>query len=101
MLIVSMRPQMDALLKGKRLKDRPDLGGMSLHQITALPSDQRGEIYRWFFLPEDAHYTDYGISLYQREVAKYLIRNGSQLSMPLEINSASRNRDRSSFSGRR
>lgn len=71
--IVSMRAQMDALLEGKRLKERPDLAGMTLHQITALPDDRRLEIYRWFFLPEDAHYTDYGITLYQREVAKYLM----------------------------
>jgi hypothetical protein len=71
--IISMRPQMDALLEGKRLKDRPDLAGMMLHQITALPDNRKLEIYRWFFLPEDAHYTDYGITLYAHEVAKFLI----------------------------
>lgn len=71
--IVSMRPQMDALLAGKLGNDRPKLPGMTLHQMTALPDDRKPEIYRWFFLPEDAHYTDYGIALYEREVAKYLI----------------------------
>jgi hypothetical protein len=73
--IVSMRPQMDALLEGKRPKDRPDLAGMTLHQITALPDNRKLEIYRWFFLPEDAHYTDYGITLYAHEVAKLLIKS--------------------------
>jgi hypothetical protein len=73
--IISMRPQMDALLEGKRPKDRPDLAGMTLHQITALPDNRKLEIYRWFFLPEDAHYTDYGIMLYAHEVARFLIGN--------------------------
>lgn len=79
--IISMRSQMDALLVGKKLKDRPDLAGMTLHQITALPDSQKLEIYRWFFLPEDAHYTDYGITLYAHEVAKFLT-SGSALVRP-------------------
>jgi hypothetical protein len=71
--IVSMRPQMEALLEGKRLKDRPEFRGFTLHELTKLPDDRKPEIYRWYFLPEDTHYTDYGITLYEREVAKYLI----------------------------
>ena len=74
--IVSMRPHMERLLEGKLLRDRPDLTGKSLTQITQLPEDQRLEIYRWFFLPEDVHYTDYGTSLYAQEVAKHLIDLG-------------------------
>ena len=73
--ITSMRPQLEKLLEGKLLKDRPDLAGMTLHQITALPDDRKLEIYRWFFLPEDAHYTDYGLTLYANEVVRYLIEN--------------------------
>ncbi len=73
--IISMRPQMDILLEGKRPKDRPDLAGMTLHQITALPDNRKLEIYRWFFLPEDTHYTDYGATLYAHEVAKLLINS--------------------------
>ena len=71
---MSMRPQMEALLEGKHFQDRPDLKGMTLHQIAALPEAQRLEVYRWFFLPEDVHYTDYGTTLYAREVAKVLSR---------------------------
>ncbi len=66
---------MDILLEGKRPKDRPDLAGMTLHQITALPDNRKLEIYRWFFLPEDTHYTDYGATLYAHEVAKLLINS--------------------------
>ena len=70
---VSMRPQMEALLDGKRLKDRPELAGKSLHQILELPAEQHPELYRWFFLPDDVHYTDYGSTLYAHEVAKLLV----------------------------
>ena len=71
--IVSMRPPMEALLDGKRLTDRPDLAGMKRGQIIALPEAQRLELYRWFYLPEDTHYTDYGTTLYAGEVAEFLI----------------------------
>jgi hypothetical protein len=70
---VSMRPAMEALLDGKRFKDRPDLAGMTRARIIALPEPQRLELYRWFYLPEDTHYTDYGTTLYAGEVAKFLI----------------------------
>jgi hypothetical protein len=72
---MSMRRQMEALLEGKRFQDRPDLKGKTLHQIAALPEAQRLEVYRWFFLPEDVHYTDYGTTLYAREVARVLSRD--------------------------
>src|SRR5262249_49673990 len=72
--IVSMRPAMDALLEGKRLKDRPDLAGIrKFSQLLALPEAQKLELHRWFFLPYDSHYSDYGTTLYAREVARYLI----------------------------
>jgi hypothetical protein len=71
--VVSLKPQMDVLLDGKRLRDRPELRGMGRLQILALPSERNLEHYRWFFLPEDHHYTDYGTTLYAREVARFLI----------------------------
>jgi hypothetical protein len=70
---VNMQPRMAALLDGKRLKDRPDLAGMSRDSIIHLPDSQKLEVYRWFYLPDDPHYTDYGTTLYGRQVAAYLI----------------------------
>jgi hypothetical protein len=83
----SMLAQMEALLDGKRWRDRPDVKGKTLHQILALPEEQRLEIYRWFFLPDDLHYTDYGTTLYAREVAERLIGDASasaDLGVPAE-----------------
>jgi hypothetical protein len=74
---VSMKPQMAALLDGKRLQDRPDLAGMSRLQIPALPPERNLEHYRWFFLPEDHHYTDYGTTLYAGQVARFLVEKSS------------------------
>jgi hypothetical protein len=82
-----MLAQMEALLDGKRWRDRPDVKGKTLHQILALPEEQRLEIYRWFFLPDDLHYTDYGTTLYAREVAERLIGDASasaDLGVPAE-----------------
>lgn len=73
--IVSMLPYMSKLLDGKRLKDRPDLAGKTLHEIAALPDERNLEVYRWFFIPDDIHYTDYGTKLYGYQVAGYLIEN--------------------------
>ncbi|MFL4980471.1 MAG: hypothetical protein ACJ8FV_18535 [Xanthobacteraceae bacterium] len=70
---ISMKPQMDTLLDGKRYQDRPDLAGMGRLQILALPPERQLEYYRWFFLPHDHHYTDYGTTLYADEVARFLI----------------------------
>ncbi len=70
---VNMQPRMVALLDGKRLKDRPDLAGMTRNSIARLPDSRKLEVYRWFFLPDDPHYTDYGTTLYGRQVAAYLI----------------------------
>jgi hypothetical protein len=70
--IVSMLPQMDARLEGKRLRDRPDLAGMRFRQLLALPEHQKPELHRWFFIG-DAHYTDYGTTIYAQAVARYLI----------------------------
>lgn len=75
--IVSMAPYLDRHLEGKRYQDRPDLVGLTLHQIAALPDDRKLEIYRWFFLPDDVHYTDYGTSIYAREVANYMITHSN------------------------
>ncbi len=71
--VVDMRPRMAALLDGKRLKDRPDLAGMARDAIMQLPDSRKLEIYRWFYLPVDWHYTDYGTTLYGGQVAAYLI----------------------------
>jgi len=79
--IVSMASYMDRHLEDKRLSDRPDLAGMTLHQIAALPDDKKLEIYRWFFIPDDVHYTDYGTAIYAREVAAYMIEH-SELGQP-------------------
>jgi hypothetical protein len=83
----SMHPAMSALLQGKRLSDRPDLAGLKPPQLFALPTDQKLEMHRWFYLPDDGHYTDYGTALYAREVANYLIESrlppsGSQAQHP-------------------
>ena len=81
---ISLQPQMSALLDGKRRAQRPDLADLSLHQIVALPKERWLELYRWVFLPEDQHYTDYALGLYANEVAKLLI------GMPADPNSARR-----------
>ncbi len=70
---VSMLPRMEALLVGKRLSDRPDLKGLSILEITALPQERWPELYRWFLLPTDHHYSDYGSTLYARELGQMLI----------------------------
>ncbi len=70
---VNMQPRMAALLDGKRLADRPDLAGMSRDLIMRLPDPQKLEVYRGFYVPDDPHYTDYGTTLYGRQVAAYLI----------------------------
>ena len=67
-----MLRQMDAHLEGKRLSDRPDLAGLKVRQLIQLPDDRKLELHRWFFFP-DQHYTDYGTTIYAREVARYLI----------------------------
>jgi hypothetical protein len=79
---IFMKPQMGALLDGKRLRDRPDLAGMSRLQILAVPPERNLEHYRWFFLPEDHHYTDYGTTLYAGEVARFLIEKGADHDVP-------------------
>lgn len=71
--LVSMRQAMESLLAGKRLADHPELTGRTLHEIMRLPSEQRPEIYRWFFLPDDVHYTDHANRLYARKVADLLV----------------------------
>jgi hypothetical protein len=73
--IVSMAPFMDKLLDGKRLKDRPDLAGMTIEQLGGLPENKKPEIFRWFFIPYDVHYTDYGTTVYARQVANYMIES--------------------------
>lgn len=74
---VNMQPRMAALLNGKRLEDRPDLAGMTRAAIMRLPDPQRLEVYRWFYLPADPHYTDYGTTLYGGQVAAYLIEQSA------------------------
>jgi hypothetical protein len=69
---ISLQPQMSALLDGKRIAQRPDLAGLSQNQITALPQERWPELYRWFFLPDDLHYTDRALGLYASEVTKVL-----------------------------
>jgi hypothetical protein len=68
-----MQPRMAALLDGRRLKDRPDLAGMTRDAIIRLPDARKLEVYRWFYLPDDWHYTDYGTTLYGGQVAAHLI----------------------------
>src|SRR5262249_41564362 len=72
-MFIDMKPRMAALLNGKRLKDRPDLAGMTRQDIARLPDSKKLEVYRWFYLPDDPHYTDYGTTLYGREVADFLV----------------------------
>lgn len=74
---VNMQPRMAALLDGKRLKDRPDLAGMTRDGIMRVPDPQKLEVYRWFYLPDDPHYTDYGTTLYGRQVAAYLVEQSA------------------------
>jgi hypothetical protein len=70
--IVSMQSQMEALLEGKRARDRPDLAGMKLRQLLALPEHLKPEVHHWFIFG-DWHYSDYGTMIYAHEVARYLI----------------------------
>ncbi len=70
--VVSMLEPMRTLLEGKRKLGDEDFKGLTMHQILALPSEQWPEIYKWFFLPDDVHYTDYGTTLYAKQVARYL-----------------------------
>jgi hypothetical protein len=81
---ISLQPQMSGLLDGQRIAQRPDLAGLSLHQVVALPKTQWPELFLWFFLPEDQHYTDRALGLYASEVAKLLIAT------PAKTNSARR-----------
>jgi len=74
--VVSMQPRMEALLAGKRQKDRPDLAGLRWRQLWAMPDEQRLELYRWFF-QGDFHPTDYGTTLYAGEVARFLIERSN------------------------
>lgn len=71
--VVDMQPRMAVLLAGKHVKDRPDLAGMTRNALMLLPDSQKLEVYRWFYLPDDAHYTDYGTTLYGNQVAAHLI----------------------------
>jgi hypothetical protein len=57
MKIVSMNARMRALLEGKT------------------PQDRHVELSRWFYVPHDRHYSDYGTTLYAREVAGFLIEH--------------------------
>ena len=41
--------------------------------MAALPDAQKPEIYRWFYLPVDTHYRDYGNEIYGGLVANLLI----------------------------
>ena len=87
--VVDMRPRMAALLAGKRLKDRPDLAGMTRNALMRLPDSRKLELYRWFYLPDDAHYTDYGTTLYGEQVAGYLIeQSGAGFDEPHRQHSA-------------
>jgi hypothetical protein len=70
--VIAMRPRMEALLAGKRDKDRADVAGLNPRQILALPEERRPELHRWFF-PGDFHPTDYGTTLYAGAVARVLI----------------------------
>ncbi len=69
----SMAAPMSAVLDGKRLKDRPELANLTAQQLAALPDERKPEIYRWFYLPDDTHYRDYGNEIYGGLVAKLLI----------------------------
>jgi GDSL-like Lipase/Acylhydrolase len=71
--IVDMKPRMEALLAAKPKIDPVPLAGLNHQQIASLAIEQQPEIYRWFFVPDDVHYTDYGTTLYAHEVGNYLI----------------------------
>ena len=77
-----MLPQMSERLSGKRLQDRPELSGLGARELAALPDDEKPEIYRWFYLPTDDHYTDYGNERYGDVVAKFLIESYLSLRSP-------------------
>ena len=73
----NMQPRMAALLDGKRLEDRPDLAGLDRDSIARLPDGRKLEVYRWFYVPDDPHYTDYGTTLYGEQVTAYLIERSA------------------------
>ncbi len=68
----SMHSELSKLLEGKRTVDRPELLSFNVHQIAALPDDQKPELYRWFYIPYDSHYTDYGNIVYSGVVERFL-----------------------------
>jgi GDSL-like Lipase/Acylhydrolase len=77
--VIAMQPRLEPLLDGKRVKDRPDLAGLNVRQLMALPPQRQPELYRWFFLG-DFHPTDYGATLYAEEVAKLLLDRAKKAS---------------------
>ena len=65
------------MLDSKRLEDRPDLAGLDRDSIARLPDGRKLEVYRWFYVPDDPHYTDYGTTLYGEQVTAYLIERSA------------------------
>jgi len=70
---VPMLARMEELLEGKRARDRTDLAGWGLLEIAALPDERKPENYRWFYIPKDTHWTDYGNHVYAGVVARALL----------------------------
>lgn len=76
--LITMKSRLDTRLDGMRFADRPDLVGKTWAQLMALPFEQKLELHRWFFLPDDLHLTDYASEIYAREVAEVLIERARE-----------------------
>jgi hypothetical protein len=73
---VDMRPRLIARQTSKLTLDRPEYRGLSVLELAALPDDRKPEIYRWFLMPFDEHYSDNGNEIYADELAAVLIERG-------------------------
>jgi hypothetical protein len=69
----STLPQLSARLDGRRVSDRQEWSALTPSQLGALPQAEKPELYRLFYLPADAHYTDHGNRVYGEIVADFLI----------------------------
>ncbi len=68
---VKMLPYMQTYLDGKPTPRDPRYHGIGLLDIMKLPEEEHPEIYTWFFLPVDQHYTDKAVALYAQAVYAY------------------------------
>jgi hypothetical protein len=70
---ITMQNSMEKYLVGTRKPQDPVYHGMGRLDILKLPQAEQPEIYTWFFLPSDQHYTDKAVALYAEAICEYFI----------------------------